>query len=128
MSTRNERRLALKENARRPAVLEQIPKNEWPYLREGLAEVWRSRFFLVQVYQEASSIVRISVNRAALVYGDWADGISWEELMQVKREIGRGQLDAVEVYPADRDIVNVANMRHLWLLPEPLTFAWRAPA
>lgn len=32
---------------------------------------------------------------------------------------------AVEIYPAERDIVNVANMRHLWVLPERLPFGWR---
>ena len=31
---------------------------------------------------------------------------------------------AVEVFPADDQVVNVANMRHLWVLPEPLPFAW----
>ena len=29
---------------------------------------------------------------------------------------GCGARDAVEVYPADADVVNVANMRHLWLV------------
>jgi hypothetical protein len=32
---------------------------------------------------------------------------------------------AVEIYPADGDVVAVANMRHLWLLPEAPAFAWR---
>jgi hypothetical protein len=45
--------------------------------------------------------------------------------MQLKRECGRGDRDAVEVYPADRDIVNVANMRRLFFPPEPLAFKWR---
>lgn len=26
---------------------------------------------------------------------------------------------------ADKDVVNVANMRHIWVLDEPLVFAWR---
>ena len=32
----------------------------------------------------------------------------------------------MECYPADRDVVNVANMRHLWLLHDlVLPFFWR---
>lgn len=33
--------------------------------------------------------------------------------------------DAGEVFPAESDVVNVANMRHLWLLREPPPFGWR---
>jgi hypothetical protein len=33
--------------------------------------------------------------------------------------------DAVEVYPPAGDVVNVANMRHLWVLRDRLPFAWR---
>jgi hypothetical protein len=33
------------------------------------------------------------------------------------------------VFPPDTDVVNVANMRHLWILaPGTLAFAWRASA
>jgi len=33
--------------------------------------------------------------------------------------------DAIEIFPADMDVVNVANMRHLWVMAEPVEFAWR---
>jgi hypothetical protein len=102
----------------------------WQYgsnLPDGLIEVWRSREFLVQVFQEGDGIVRASINRTSVNSGNgrWLDGISWDELQRVKREIGRGHRDAVEVFPADRDVVNVANMRHLWIFTEPLQYAWR---
>jgi hypothetical protein len=32
---------------------------------------------------------------------------------------------AVEVYPKDSDIVNVANMRHLWLVDDKTNIGWR---
>lgn len=88
-------------------------------------EVWRSRDFLVQLYQEPAA-VRVTVNRTHAPNGiDWAEGISWDELQRLKAEIGRGDAWAVEIYPADEHVVNVANMRHLWLLTEPLAFGWR---
>jgi len=128
MTTRTERRALARENAKQPAVLTLV--DGWQAsanVPPGLVEVWRSREFLVQVYSAQAGAIRASVNRTSIDFesGRWEDGISWEDLQRVKREIGRGHLDAVEVFPADRDIVNVANMRHLFILDDPLPFAWR---
>jgi hypothetical protein len=43
----------------------------------------------------------------------------------IKNAVGYQDRDAVEVYPSQTDVVNVSNMRHLWILPEKLDFAWR---
>lgn len=129
--TRAERRALERENAKQPIVLTPVQGwRERSNIPENLIEVWRSRDFLVQVFAERDGIVRASVNRASVNSGNdrWLDGITWDELQLIKREIGRGQLDAVEVFPADRDVVNVSNMRHLFIMDEPLTFAWRKEA
>ena len=47
------------------------------------------------------------------------------DLQRLKAECGYGGHDAVEVFPHALDVINVANMRHLWVMGEPLTFAWR---
>ena len=53
-------------------------------------------------------------------------GIDWEDLMMIKRGVGYGNSDAVEAFPKDCDTVNVANMRHLWIVPAEFTkFFWR---
>ncbi len=49
----------------------------------------------------------------------------WDELQRIKSECGYGNTDAIEIYPADDDVVNVANMRHLWILDSRIPFAWR---
>jgi hypothetical protein len=54
----------------------------------------------------------------------WVDGITWDQLQEIKRGVGLGDKLAVEVYPEDKNIVNVANMRHLFVLPERPLFAW----
>lgn len=124
--SRTERRLLEKENNARPLVLQRVPREEWPMAREALVEVWRSRNFLVQVYEEANGFERLSIcSTWPDGAGRWQDRIAWDELMILKRQCGRGDRDALEVYPADGDIVNVANMRHLWLPPERVPFAWR---
>lgn len=125
---RNQRRLLAKQNAKEPSVLRRVPREEWPGLPPpGLTEVWRSQAFLVQVFAEPDGYQRMSICRTAHNGTTWVDQVTWDELMQLKRECGRGDKDAVEVFPADRDIVNVANMRHLFFPPNSLTFKWSAP-
>jgi hypothetical protein len=121
------------EAEKRPATLTEIPQSEWResqrYLRKPVIRVWQSRKYLVQMYEEGAlegrTSLRLSVSRVTVNdEGRWEDGLSWDDLMQVKREIGYGHWYAVEVYPRDEDIVNVANLRHLWLFATPLAIGW----
>lgn len=109
--------------------LTEVPESEWPQVEtnERRIKVWVSHNFLVQAFLEHhdSGILRLSVNRVKITKsGAWKDRITWDELQAIKREVGYGDYYAVEVYPRDRDIVNVANMRHLWVMPEPLPLGW----
>lgn len=127
-TTRAQRRALKAANAREPATLRLVPLTEWPphVCGIGVLRVWRSRDFLVQEHPAPEpAIARLSVNRTVLDGDRWADGITWDELQAIKAQCGYGNRDAVEVYPSARDEVNVANMRHLWILWEPLAFAWR---
>lgn len=134
---RSERRAmvayARAEAARRPPVLTEIPRARWPkdyrMSPEAPTKAYESREFLAQLYdagaREGRTALRLSVCRVTLKDdGRWEEGLSWDELMQAKRECGFGDWYALEVYPQDREIVNVANMRHLWLLATPLTIGW----
>jgi hypothetical protein len=119
------------ENLKWPETLKLWPREEWPTGMSGtpgVIGVYRSRGFLVQVFGEpAPVVVRLSIIRTAIKSnGDWQENITWEELQRLKREAGYGDFDAVEVYPPESDVVNVANLRHLWILqPGNLPFAWR---
>lgn len=91
----------------------------------------RNRHFVAQIYITAES-TRISINRAKLKElrdgkPIWADNITWDEIQEIKGRLGYGDCDAVEIYPKDQDVVNVANMRHIWILSDdhPLDFIWR---
>lgn len=128
--TREQARWLERENAKWPAVLQPVPKEDWPDANPPTGapfEVWRSRDFLVQVFDGRPGAIRMSVNRTSYNTKTqrWDENISWDELQRLKREIGRGMLDAVEIYPSDKDVVNVANMRHLWIFAEPFPVAWR---
>lgn len=90
---------------------------------------WTSRDFLVQLFidkfdGDSVEYPRLTVNRTELTNdGEWADGISWDSLMRIKRELGFGECWAVEVFPPDEHFVNDANMRHLFIVAQP-PFAW----
>lgn len=128
---RDRRRAAAKylaeQNKRYPAHLIPVPIEEMP--RGSTAfEVWRSRDYLVQVFQyhAAGVVARLSINRTRLTQdGGWQQDIPWEDIQRLKSEAGYGRFDAVEVYPCATDVVNVANMRHIWVMEQQLPFAWR---
>lgn len=129
---RKERRAQAKalavENERWPLKMTGVPERDWPPHRPpGIVSVWRSRRFLAQLYAAepgTSCVGRLSINRTSVRDSRWEGDLTWDELMRVKSECGFGRICAVEVYPADAKVVNVANMRHLWLLGEAPDFAW----
>ena len=130
---RQQRRDAAKnlqrENASRPQSLVEIPKDHWPNQSPtSPTKAWRSRDFLVQQYNAPPpAIARLSVNRTQIDGVRWKAEITWDELQRIKTECGYGEIDAVEIYPSNADVVNVSNMRHLWLLPpNALPFKWGA--
>ena len=117
-----------------PAHLVELPKEQWPQVATDCypLQAWRSRRYLVLRYEEPSlddievrrlSICRVTIDNA----GGWQQDIPWQDLQDCKRETGHGHWYAVEVYPRDRDLVNVANLRHLWLLSVPLPIGWFGP-
>lgn len=122
--TRAQRRQLKRVNAQMPAGMTPVPRDQWPTSVSPPAAVWRSREFVAMLYVH-ESMRRLSVLRVTTQKDDWADEITWDQLQRVKRECGFGEVDAVEVYPRDSDVVNVANIRHLWLMDEPVAFAWR---
>ena len=120
------------ENARYTDELEHIPESQWPLdaliaRPPSLLELWRSKRFLVQIYTVPGGVERLSVIRTAYEAGKserFKDGITWNDLQRLKRECGRGDRCAVELYPPDENLVDAANMRHLWVLPQPPGFMW----
>lgn len=126
LTTREQRRRLERENRKRPTTLQEVPRHEWPNPNAPQVRVLRSRDFLVQVFDEPLPVlVRLSISRTTHNGERWEDGITWDELQRVKREAGYGNMDAVEVFPSDQDVVNVANMRHLFVMAEAIGYAWR---
>lgn len=129
---RAKKRYLREQNAKWPDTLIEVPAEQWPesfsLLRIHPAKVFRSKTFLVQVFQERPWLLRLSICRCDVAdNGQISDGITWDELQRLKSECGFEDCDGLEVYPPSRDKVNVANMRHLWIFTNgsPLDFIWR---
>jgi hypothetical protein len=124
--SRTDRRMLEKANSRWPEHLLEIDRKDWPNLHHSnRVRVLRSRHYLVQVFQERLPVlVRLTVCGTSVDGDRWTDGISWDVLQRLKREAGYGDMCAVEIFPPDGDVVNVANMRHLWVLAERPPFVW----
>ena len=120
------------ENGRYPATLVELAIHPREIVITGRpSRAWRSREFLVQQCDETGGVIRLSVNRTHVDPSTmrWLDGITWDDLQRLKSEAGFGDREAVEVFPPDGNVVDVANIRHLWVLPERLPFSWPgAPA
>lgn len=116
-----------RENAGYGREMETVHRPYPPHKGGEVEGVWRSADYLVQIVREGNSgLLRISVNRTMVqrTGDDWLDGISWDELQRVKREIGFGDRLCVEIYPRHKDIVNIANIRHLFVMPEDFRLGW----
>lgn len=118
-----------RENKKCGPDFKKVPAWEWPNdcdPRVKRIAVYRNDSFLVQVVIEKEKFTRMTVNRTEITDdGNYVGDITWDELMEVKRKCGFAMAHAVELYPMDNNIVNVANMRHLWILDYEPEFAWR---
>jgi hypothetical protein len=119
-----------RENLRWGTALEPIPADRWPPETEQgtrRVAVLRNRKFLVQVFDECRGAKRLTVSRTEWDRDRqrWKEGISWDDLQRLKSEAGFAASWAVELFPPDDEVVNVASMRHLWLVGDAPAFAWR---
>ena len=125
------RALAL-ENRKYSELFVELPVEKFnlpgkhPGFKKYPVRAWRSNRFCVQLFDEKPGLVRLTINRTQIDHnGHWLDGITWEELQEIKTQVGYGDYDAVEVFPANKDLMFFANMRHLFVFDAPLDFVWR---
>jgi hypothetical protein len=92
-------------------------------------EIWRNDKYVVSVRRDAATghVVRLSVRR-----DDRRPVRDWRDLQRIKNELAGPETEAVEIYPAESRLVDVANQTWLWVLPPgmtiPLGFPGRAVA
>lgn len=128
---KNVNREMARENAKFGREMVEIPREQWPKASaenggDRTIGVWRNARFFVQISCEPNGATRLSVNRTQIdeTY-NFVAGITWDELFIIKNEIGYADKDCIEIYPAESALVNVANIRHLFVLDEPHPFNWK---
>lgn len=80
-------------------------------------KAWRAKAAdgLIETRTLDDHYVRVYWNRLA-IWRKNGKRMGWEELQKVKQQIW-GDKIAIEIYPAQTDVVNLAYTRHLWHTP-----------
>ena len=89
------------------------------YLGEDSLSVWKSEEFFAVAFQ-MPPCVRLDIERS-----DKRDGITWDEMQNIKAECGFADCDAIEFYPRDSDVLNTGNFRHMYIFNERLPLILR---
>jgi hypothetical protein len=89
------------------------------YFKESSIGAWESPEFGAAAFRDGEAI-RLDVFRK-----DMKDGITWDQLQEIKKECGYGDRDAVEFFPAEKDTINTGNYRHLYIFEEKLPLVRR---
>lgn len=103
--------------------MREVPRDKWPImpgLESEPLNVWLSNEFMAVLYrQRVGGALRLCVNKTRRNGKDWRDGITWDELQRIKNETLGEDVWCIENYPAQSEVVNVSNMRHLYIVDEP---------
>lgn len=121
--SRNERRVLLtaEARARRSGIWGEWEKLTVPRGSAGMSwaaeftTVYRNKVFSVLV-RDAGHAVHMAVSSLS------GERPSWHEMQRIKDELAGNDATAVEVYPPKSEIVDGADMFHIWVLPERLPF------
>lgn len=113
-------------NATFPSEMTSVPSAFWPEdSPPTMTALWRSKSYLAQVHEEDQGVKRLSICKAALLPdGRVRNDLTWKQLQAIKSEMGFGDSMAVEVFPRDKDKMDIGNMRHLWIAPFKLGLGW----
>ena len=125
----------MNRNARRAGVkLSAATRNEWhPWVSHAdklsLMEIFGhavaayvNNRYSCQVYRRRGGYYHLVIRRH-----DGGTVVAWHDLQRIKDEMGYSEQMAVQVFPAHDEIVDDANLYHLFVLPEalPVTISGR---
>ena len=94
-------------------------------------QVWENDIYVVGLWRsekkfDGRNMIRLSIKRH-----DKQPISSWTDKQDIKNHVVGKEYAAVELYPADADLVDQSNQYHLWVVDEPgyrFPFAWRGRA
>lgn len=133
MSNRAARRAAVSQARRRgswewqnvridPAQLAYFPAVR------NIRQALRNDLYIVQVYEvdtELGMVIHLAIRTVAGAgsLGGRGGEPPWRDLQRIKNEVVSEHAEAVQVYPRQGDVVDKADMYHLFVMPP----TWRIP-
>lgn len=81
-------------------------------------EAWRNRLYDAAVIHFEDESAHISFKRL-----DRAAVRDWRHFQAIKNDIAGAEREAVEIFPAESELMDGANQYHLWVMPEGRRFA-----
>lgn len=88
--------------------------SSWP---NGVSRAHRCAVFAVLESPAPGGVIHLAVSSLSGVRP------TWHEMQRIKNRIAGPEATAVEVYPPHDQVVNGADMFHIWVLPGPLPFS-----
>lgn len=89
----------------------------------GLRQAFTGKSHSVLVFlhesEEFGTVMRLLFRRH-----DGGARFGWTQLQKMKNELAGEYRVAIEVFPRECDLVDAANCRHLWVLPEGATLSF----
>lgn len=83
--------------------------------------VWKNDWLCVIVRTIKQTSLGIPVEHAAFRTATMTE-LSWKEKQRLKDELWGPSYTAIEIFPRKSDLIDAANMYHLWVLPEHYRF------
>jgi hypothetical protein len=79
-------------------------------------QIWKNNLFIVQVFKKETEWGLL--DKAMIRRNDEKSIHSWQAIQRIKNEIFGKERTALEVYPKESKLVDMANLYWLWVLPE----------
>lgn len=121
---RNERRALLRSEAVARKSAQWGPWEMLTFPRGSAGTQWAADFTTVHRNKAFSVLDRTLPGgvRHLAISSLSQERPTWWEAQRIKNEIAGHEATAVEVYPPQHDVVDGADMYHMWIMTEPLPF------
>lgn len=86
----------------------------------GPSEHWSNSYYINNRYSVQVSVVHTELGEVTHLWIRAHDGSmprSWSDLQRIKNQLAGFERLAVEVFPPDSELVDFANIAHLWVYP-----------
>jgi hypothetical protein len=118
LSQKNQERQIMRASNLRWEVMVEVPREVWPIGCSGRRAMrfWKNNKYTCTEYPSRST--EHGLVRHLLIQRVTGERVArWDHLQRIKNETVGTEVVAIEVYPAESQVVNACHVYHLWVLP-----------